>query len=47
LEDWARRPTTAQALAQGSRIVLECATVLSNTVVASKLGITCKSRDLI
>jgi len=40
LKDWARRPTTAQALAQRSRIVLECATGLANTVVASKLEIT-------
>ncbi len=40
LEEWARRPTTAQALAQRSRIVLECAAGLANTAVASKLGIT-------
>ena len=40
LEEWARRPKTAQALAQRSRIVLECATGRSNLAVASRLGIT-------
>ena len=40
LEEWARRPKTAQALAQRSRIVLACATGRSNLVVAGTLGIT-------
>src|SRR6516162_4006383 len=40
LEEWARRPKTAQALAQHSRIVLECTTGRSNLAVASRLGIT-------
>jgi len=40
LQEWARRPKTAQALALRSRIVLECAAVQPNTVVAGKLGIT-------
>ena len=40
LEEWARRPKTAQALAQRSRIVLACATGRSNLAVASTMGIT-------
>ena len=40
LEEWARRPKTAQALAQRSRIVLECTAGRSNLAVASRLGIT-------
>jgi len=40
LENWARRPTSAQALAQRARIVLECAAGNSNLVVARKLRIT-------
>jgi len=40
LEEWARRPKTAQALAQRSRIVLECAAGHPNRTVAGKLGIT-------
>ena len=40
LERWARRPKSAQALAQRSRIVLECAAGQPNTVVARKLGLT-------
>jgi len=40
LERWARRPKSAQALAQRSRIVLGCAKGKSNTVVAEELGIT-------
>ncbi len=40
LEGWARRPKTAQALAQRSRIVLECAGGSANTAVADKLGVT-------
>lgn len=40
LEEWARRPKTAQALAQRSRIVLACASGRANTVVAEQLRIT-------
>jgi hypothetical protein len=40
LEGWARRPKTAQALAQRARIVLECASGSPNTAVADKLGVT-------
>lgn len=40
LEEWVRRPKTAQALAQRSRVVLECAGGNSNTAVARKLGVT-------
>jgi len=40
LEEWTRRPKTSQALAQRSRIVLECAGGRANTVVARKLGLT-------
>ncbi len=34
LERWARRPTTAQALAQRARVVLACAGGVTNTRVA-------------
>jgi transposase len=40
LERWARRPKSAQALAQRSKIVLGCARGKSNTTVAEELGIT-------
>ena len=40
LEEWMRRPKTAQALAQRARIVLACAGGNSNTVVAHQLRIT-------
>lgn len=40
LERWARRPKSAQALAQRSKIVLGCAKGKPNTVVAEELGIT-------
>ena len=40
LEGWARRPKSAQALAQRARIVLECASGSLNTAVADKLGVT-------
>jgi transposase len=40
LEQWARRPKTSQRLALRSRIVLECASGLSNTQVAKKLKVT-------
>lgn len=39
LERWARRPTTAQALAQRARIVLTCAMGRSNQVVARDVGV--------
>ncbi len=39
LERWARRPTSAQALALRCRIVLACATGQSNTAVAKELGV--------
>jgi transposase len=39
LEAWARRPTSAQALALRSRIVLAAAEGLGNTAIAGKLGI--------
>ncbi len=40
LEMMARRPKTDQRTAQRSRIVLDCATGLSNTAVAAKRGVT-------
>jgi transposase len=40
LERWARRPKTAQALAQRTRIVLACATGKPNMVVAEKMHLT-------
>jgi transposase len=49
LEQWARRPKTAQRLALRSRIVLRCAQGLSNQAVARELRITgatvCKWRE--
>ena len=39
LEGWARRRTTAQALAQRSRIVLAAADGLKNTEIAERLGV--------
>jgi DNA-binding CsgD family transcriptional regulator len=39
LERWARRPTSAQALALRCRIVLLCAEGLSNIDVADRLGV--------
>jgi transposase-like protein/transposase len=39
LEEWARQPTTAQALAERSRIVLESASGCSNVAVARQLGV--------
>src|SRR2546428_14188730 len=38
LERWARRPKTAQALAQRARIVLACATGATNTAVGKRIG---------
>ena len=40
LEQWARRPKTAQRLALRARIVLQCAEGLANVEVACRLGIT-------
>ena len=40
LETMARRPKTDQRTAQRSRIVLDCATGLSNTAVAARRGVT-------
>ena len=40
LERWARRPKSAQALAQRSHIVLKCARGRPNTLVAQRLGLT-------
>ena len=40
LEQWARRPKTAQRLALRSRIVLACASGLTNTQAAQKLRVT-------
>ena len=40
LEGWARRPKSAQVLAQRARIVLECASGSANTAVADQLGVT-------
>jgi transposase len=49
LLNWTRRPKTAQALALRARIVLFCATGLSNTAVAHRLHLTgatvCKWRQ--
>ena len=49
LEQWSRRPKTAQRLAVRSRIVLRCAKGLSNQAVARELRITgatvCKWRE--
>jgi transposase len=40
LEQWARRPKTAQAIAQRARIVLACASGASNTTVAARFRVT-------
>lgn len=40
LEQWARRPKTSQRLALRARIVLQCASGLTNTQVAAHLQIT-------
>jgi transposase len=40
LRRWTRRPTTAQALAQRARVILECAADETNTRVARKLRLT-------
>ena len=40
LEEWSRRPKTAQALAQRARIILACAKGQTNTDVARQFGVT-------
>ena len=40
LERWARRATTAQAVAQRARLILGCAAGKTNTVVARELRLT-------
>ena len=49
LEEWARRPTTAQRLAQRSRVVLACAEGLTNRTVSKRLHVSensvCKWRE--
>ena len=40
LEQWARRPKTAQALALRARIILGCADGQTNTAVASRLRVS-------
>jgi len=40
LEQYARRPTTAQGLALRARIVLRCATGATHTAIAADLGVT-------
>ncbi len=39
LEGWARRRTTAQALAQRARVILQAAAGASNTGIASEEGV--------
>lgn len=40
LARWTRRPTTARALAERARVVLECSAGKPNTVVARELRLT-------
>jgi hypothetical protein len=40
LQRWARRPESAQRLAQRARIVLLCGDGISNTAVARQVGMT-------
>src|SRR5262245_59213255 len=40
LEQWARRRTTAQGLAQRAQIILACATGRSNSAIATDLRVT-------
>src|SRR5262245_4660630 len=40
LEQWARRPTTAQGLAQRARLILACATSKTNGDIAVGAGVT-------
>ena len=39
MESWSRRPTSAQAVAERSRIVLAAAEGLKNTEIADRLGV--------
>jgi transposase len=43
LENWVRRRSTAQGLALRARIVLACAQGGSDTAVAARLGVSCKT----
>jgi DNA-binding CsgD family transcriptional regulator len=49
LEQWARRPTSAQRVARRSRMVLACADGLTNRAVAKRLRVSsnsvCKWRE--
>jgi len=49
LQQWTRRPKTAQALAQRARIIIQCATGFSNRRVAEKMQVSqqcvCKWRS--
>src|SRR5438128_11343461 len=40
LEQWARRPTTSQGLAQRARLVLACASTKTNGEIAATAGVT-------
>ena len=40
LEQYARRPKTAQGLALRARIILRCATGATHTAIAADLGVT-------
>ena len=40
LEQWARRPTTAQGLAQRARLVLACASTTTSGEIAATAGAT-------
>ena len=40
LRAWARRPSSAQALAMRSRIILACEGDSANTQIAEELGVT-------
>lgn len=46
LDQWARRPKTAPALARRARIVLACATGKTNRTVAAELKTTADGRAL-
>lgn len=40
LEQWTRRPKTAQALAQRARVILACASAKSNTAVSAEVSLS-------
>ena len=44
LESWSRRRSSAQALAERSRIVLFAADGLNNTAIAERLGVKSRPR---